>query len=65
MDSLSFLIENNNEVIIDEKLLHDLEKQQEPSEMTKKQSPKSTRKYSPMTRPSRKSPATNKVTTKT
>lgn len=76
MDSLSYLIENNNDVIIDEKLLHDLEvKNQQVSvspsveALNKNQPPKVTRKYSPMNRPIKRSPQGHKIlkteTTKT
>ena len=65
MDSLSYLIENNNEVIIDEKLLQELQQknqsQQQPLDSSNKAEVKGTRKYSPMNRNSKRSPHSNTV----
>ena len=66
MDSLSYLIENNNEVIIDEKLLQELQQknqpqQQQPLDSSGKAEVKGTRKYSPMNHNSKRSPHSNTV----
>ena len=67
MDSLSYLIENNNEVIIDEKLLQELQQKNQPQQppqsldSSNKAEVKGTRKYSPMNRNSKRSPHSNTV----